>query len=370
MQTQLLRPLLNREFKLPDDGVYQFAPIGEYPIVDPVSKNRVIQVVDAEAVSAMAAEIAKAKAKPNWPGLLVDREHFSYDNNKESRAAGWVNDAEARADGLFGPIRFTNTGRSDVEGGEYRFLSPVFDRKSAVHLGGNRYRVVKLLGLALTNVPNIRDIQALTNRAEEFHGREATTETTTQKTKMKERLIALLGLAASLTDDQLVNEVATLKNRAGEADVFKNKITTLEGQVTTLTTENAGLKTAKDALLNTAVDRALDEYKGVITAESQEAWKNNLRSNFDGTLALLKGIKPAAAAGKTPVHQPGKAAAAAAKAPVVTGGEDEGTAPFLNRVSEYKAAHKDVSEADAMVAVARENPALYADYSAALAPRR
>jgi phage I-like protein len=367
METQQLRPLLNREFKLPDDGLYQFAPVGEYPIIDPVTKNRVIQVVDTEAVQAMAAEIAAAKAKPGWPGLLVDREHFSYDNSKESRAAGWVNDAQARADGLFGPIRFTNSGKADVEGGEYRFLSPVFDRKSAVPLGGNRFRVTRLLGLALTNVPNIRDIQALTNRAEAFHGHEATTETTTIH-HMKERIAALLGLALSLGDDQLVAEVAALKNRAGEADVFKNKATGLESRVAALETENTALKGAKEALLNSAVDRTLEEFKGAITEESKEAWKNNLRANFDGTLALLKGIKPAAAA-KSPVHQAGKAAAASAKSAPVTGGDEEPTAPFLNRVSEHAAANK-VSEVEAMLAVAQAEPALYAAYCEALAPRK
>jgi phage I-like protein len=111
----------------------------------------------------MAADIAARKTEPGWPGLLVDRDHFSFDTEKESRAAGWANDAQARADGLYGPIRFSASGKSDVEGGDFRFLSPVFDDKSAVPLGGNRYRVVRLLGLALTNKPNIRTIRALTN---------------------------------------------------------------------------------------------------------------------------------------------------------------------------------------------------------------
>lgn len=79
MGTVTLLLLLNREFKLPDDGLFQFAPLGEYPITDPVTKNRVVQVVDAASVTAMAADIAQRKQRANWPGLLVDRDHFSFD---------------------------------------------------------------------------------------------------------------------------------------------------------------------------------------------------------------------------------------------------------------------------------------------------
>lgn len=296
METYILPPLLNREFKLPADGFFQFAPLGEYPIQDPVTKNRVIQVVDAEAVSLMAADIARQKAKANWPGLLVDRDHFSYDNTKESRAAGWANEALARPDGLFGQIRFTNSGKADVEGGEFRFLSPVFDRQSAVDLGAGRFRVTRLLGLALTNTPNLRGIAALSNREESFHGREATT---TDKNPNMNKVIVLLGLAANTTEDEVVSKVQALKNRVAELEPIQGQLATLQGTHT-------ALKNRHDSLLSSSVEKTLVEYKGVITEESKDAWKNRLTSNFDGTIALLKGIKAPAAGGKGPVHKDGK----------------------------------------------------------------
>lgn len=350
MNTVILPPLLNREFKLPDDGMFQFAPLGEYPIQDPVTKNRVIQVVDAEAVRLMAADIAAQKAKPNWPGLLVDRDHFSYDTSKESRAAGWANDGQARQDGLFGPIRFTNSGKADVEGGEFRFLSPVFDRKSAVPLGGSRFRVTRLLGLALTNTPNIRNIQALTNRAEDFHG--LTPTTTAKDTPTMNKVIALLGLAATASEDEIAAGIQALKNRLVELEPFKGKFTSLES-------EHNALKGKHTALLNTSVDKTLEQFKGVITAESKDAWKNRLTADFEGTVALLNGIKKPAAEGKrTPIHKGGKAV------DVTVDDGDDAQDAFMNRVGEVMVARK-LDKADAIAAVAGEEPALYEAYRSA-----
>lgn len=294
-----LPPLLNREFKLPDDGLFQFAPIGEYPITDPVTKKRVVQVVDAEAVRLMAADIALRNSDPAWPGILVDRDHFSYDIEKESRAAGWANAAQAQAKGLFGPIRWTNSGRADVEGGDFRFLSPVFDRNTAVPLGGDRFRVTRLLGLALTNKPNIRDIAALTNRAELFNGREAITENQTKDNAMKDRLIQLFKMDGTATEEQVLAKAAAYMNRASEMDV-------LQGKHDALNTEHTALKNRHATMLATAVDNTLVEFKGIITEESKETWKNRLTADYDGTVSLLKGIKAPAGKGKhPPVHQDG-----------------------------------------------------------------
>jgi hypothetical protein len=76
--------ILNRDFRLPDDGWYQIAPLGEFPhfVAD------VIQVIDQEACVAMAARVTADAHTPNFPGLLVDFDHFSLDGKKRSEAAG------------------------------------------------------------------------------------------------------------------------------------------------------------------------------------------------------------------------------------------------------------------------------------------
>lgn len=169
--------LLNRESKLPHDGLYNIVPLGEFPIIVPLrslpgaiatqlkntaSKSghvRVVQVVDAEALTALANSVA--------PGaeLLVDYDHESMDADKSSRAAGWLSAPVVRDDGLYAPITWTNRAEEEVKGREFKYLSPVFDdRDTLQHLGGNRFRVTKLLGGAVTNNPNIRSIKPLFNR--------------------------------------------------------------------------------------------------------------------------------------------------------------------------------------------------------------
>ena len=78
--------ILNRDFRLPDDGWYHIAPFGEFPH----SGACVIQVIDQEACVAMAARFAADAKTPNFPGLLVDFDHFSLDGEKRSEAAGWI----------------------------------------------------------------------------------------------------------------------------------------------------------------------------------------------------------------------------------------------------------------------------------------
>lgn len=54
--------ILNRDFKMPDDGRYQLAPLGEFPH----AAAGVIQVVDAEACGAMVARFRADAAIPNF----------------------------------------------------------------------------------------------------------------------------------------------------------------------------------------------------------------------------------------------------------------------------------------------------------------
>ena len=85
--------LLNREgFQMPADGWYQLAPLGDFAH----AAAGVVQVVDVEACTAMAARFKADAAVPNFAGLLVDFDHFSLDERARSEAAGWIVALEAR----------------------------------------------------------------------------------------------------------------------------------------------------------------------------------------------------------------------------------------------------------------------------------
>jgi len=174
--------ILNRDFKMPDDGWYQLAPIGEFAHAG----AGVVQVVDTEACVAMVARFKADAATPNFAGLLVDFDHFSLDGERRTEAAGWIVDLEYRGRttdqptphpskewssaetdpaversahcgaGLWANIRWSDVGEQAVKGGRYRFLSPVWARSDCVDLGNGRVRPVRLLNAAVTNDPNLK----------------------------------------------------------------------------------------------------------------------------------------------------------------------------------------------------------------------
>ena len=92
-------------------------------------ESKVVQVIDAKALKTIAdtfnqeADEWKAKHGVEFPGMLIDHEHFKHDPSKESRAYGWLMRIEARTDGLYGQINWSDTGKKAVDGSDYRFFS-------------------------------------------------------------------------------------------------------------------------------------------------------------------------------------------------------------------------------------------------------
>ena len=154
--------LLNREgFRIPADGFYQIAPLGEFAHV----QAGLVQVVDQDACEGMVNRFADEAKAANFAGLLVDFDHFSLDGEKRSEAAGWITALENRDGGLFAKIRWSDVGEEAVKGGRYRFLSPVWARSDCTDLGNGRVRPMRLLNAAVTNDPNLKGMQPLSNSA-------------------------------------------------------------------------------------------------------------------------------------------------------------------------------------------------------------
>lgn len=268
-----LTPLFNRasdgSFKLPEDGWFHLVPKGVFPIVNPdptPGEPKVLkQVVDDRALQLMANRFEIESKAKNFPGLLVDFDHFSYDTDKSSEAAGWVGVLQNRADGLWGQVKWTPKGEEALKGGAYRFISPVWGKRDAEKLKNSEFRPTRLETLGLTNQPNLRGMTPLSNRT--LPASEAETVTTKPMKKVSE----YLGLSPDAAEDAVLAEVTKLKNRATE----------LETTNTTLTKENGELKTGQ-------VDLALDKYKNRFKAEKREAWKNRLTADYAGSVEILE----------------------------------------------------------------------------------
>lgn len=397
METEILTPLLNRAGTLPDDGWYHLVSKGDHPLTvkDGEGRSRrVMQRLDDKACADIVTEFVNRRAADPGYRKLVDFEHFSWLADKSSEAAGWIVAMQNRSDGVWFQADWSDIGEAAIKNRRYRTISPVWKPSDCEHLGGNVYRPRLVRDAGLTNKNNLEGLVPFWNR--EFHGREAQHETDNKGKPMpKERLIAILSLAASATDDQIVEAVQAFKNRASLYD-------TLKTQHDTLVTDNNALKNRHSTLLTACVDSTLTEFAGIIVPDAKDAWKNRLTADYDGTRALLKGLKPAAAAStdekrvedtlkeyqgvitaesrdswknrlasdfdgtvtllksikkpdkKEPLHKSGGGKGAAE-----TTAEEQH--PFMNRVSEVMTERK-LDRADAIAAVASEETALYDDY--------
>jgi hypothetical protein len=149
------------KFNFNEDAWIHVTPLGEFAHAG----AGVVQVIDPEALKAITEDFTTKARAENFPGLLVEFDHFSMDTDKSSEAAGWITDLRSDDAGLWAKVRWTSKGKEAVEGGEYRLVSPVFPKPSLCEdLGEGRIRPRTLMSVALTNDPNIKGGKPLTNR--------------------------------------------------------------------------------------------------------------------------------------------------------------------------------------------------------------
>lgn len=290
------RIILNREFAMPEDGYIHLVPIGEFAGVlttDKGEAKRVTQVLDRAALERMANAF-KGEA-------MVDYEHFSHEKDKATTAAGWITGLTLREDGLYAAVRWSNSGKAAVQGGDYRYISPEFE--GVEDAGKGRVRPTLLTGAGLTNRPNLKTLKPLSNKEFQSDGGDpASIQPTKGNDTMSKLINKALGLADDAAEQSTAEAVAALKNRAStaesERDALKNKI--------------ADLEKANTALLTAQVEADLEKHKDVIA--NREEVKAALLANRDGTLKLLAALKPTKAETKGghmtnrhPAKQPEKA---------------------------------------------------------------
>ena len=260
---------LTTTFEPASDGWFHVAPHGTFP--HPTGAQ---QVIDAEACEAMTRTFAEEAKGANFPGLLVDFDHFSHDPAKHSAAAGWVTGLEARGDGLYAQVRWSDLGQAAVTGGRYRMVSPVWNREDcdswtaaagpegqeAAHL-----RPRRLARVALTNDPNLPGLAPLTNRSGEVPARKPEPPPIPVAVALRKTLLELLRLASTASDAEIAealrvqhDELAQLRNRCA-------------------------------ALTEAQADSELEAFAEVIT--NRAAVRSQLLANREGTLAVLRALR-------------------------------------------------------------------------------
>jgi len=297
-----MKPILTPDFALPSDGWYHAMPLGEFPNTllvagadGGVNRRRVVQICDRDSALAMVEAFNRAAAAPDFPGLLIDRDHESDDPEKTTDAWGWVTALENREDGLYARIRWTDLGQPAVAGGRFRFLSPVFDPDLCQDLGNGRIRPVRLEKLGLTNDPNMKALRPLTNRvpaadaapAPADSGKHSPGSSGRKESTMdfKAELLAMLGLSADASDEAIAAAIKAAKEAAGKAPTPE----ALEQMTNRAQSAEAALAALRTEKLTAQVESDLEAHKDVIA--NRDEVKAALLANRESTLKVLAALR-------------------------------------------------------------------------------
>jgi len=248
-------------------------PLGEHPWTSEDGTETIIQVIDEEACRLMASGYPLS-----GPQSRVDVDHKSMDPKNTTEASAWGKHAEARDNGVWVSADLTAYGEPLVKGKVYQYTSPCFPRDGLVHLGGNRYRVTKLGVIALTNDPNLRGQQPLTNS----RSKTANPNTPPKTMDYKAMLLKALGLPPEATDEQIT---AACNASATDKTTTANRLTELEGML---------------------ANRDLDEH-GITDSDQRKLLAPSLtnKATRPAALALLAKGKAATTEPRQPMHNRG-----------------------------------------------------------------
>jgi len=158
---------------------YQTLPEpGEYPTPIHLANGTVsgIMVIDQAAYAAVCARFQEESSAPDWPGVLVDREHTSETPDGDTGAMAWAKQIDVRSDGIWTRWDWTSLGEPLATGHVYAYRSPAMDiapiddvaraqlnysksassaKSAAFPPGVGRWRPVALSSIALTNKPHL-----------------------------------------------------------------------------------------------------------------------------------------------------------------------------------------------------------------------
>lgn len=232
----ILSPLLNREGQIPADQWFHLVPKGEF-LHPPTGYT---QVVDQKSLDAILNRFQEEAKHPNFGGIRIDQDHFSYDLSKPSESYGWVRELQNRADGIWGRIEFSDIGEAAVKNRRYKFVSPVFWPRDTIEvLAANKVRPHRVDSFGLTNDPQMKGMAPFTNRnfPDDAGASSAEHRTVNQKLVMK-TIAQRLKLSADASEDAVLAEVDKLMNRAAQAE---EALAALKPEITELKNRNAAM---------------------------------------------------------------------------------------------------------------------------------
>lgn len=225
-------------------------------------------------VADMAAVIAASMQSER--GMPIDENHATDTAMAHGAAAparGWITELQARADGLWGKVRWTRAGAELLADRAYRGISPVFN-----HLADKT--ITRVLRASLTNKPNLMGLTALNT-----------------ETAMSFAAIAkALGLGDDASEEAILAAIG--KTKKPDDTAMQSALAEIG---TVLGVEGgdpaavlAAARSAKSgATVNTALQAEVTNLAGQLKALRDETAKGKATAFVDGAIAQGRaGVKP------------------------------------------------------------------------------
>jgi len=229
-------------------------PLGRVELAD----HREPFMVDETALKAMVAGF-----RSRGVDLVIDYEHQSLQGER-APAAGWIKDLEARGDGLWARVDWTQQARDYLEKKEYRYFSPV------LRLDPETRKPMALMHVGLTNVPAINHLPPLVAKWEgETAGAPAMQmDSGKEKAKMVEKLKRLMGLTPEVEEGavcgkalEAFRDLAATLDLPGEISLsqLKGAVEALKVGAARLVKTEEELQALKARLTSDTADRVVEE---------------------------------------------------------------------------------------------------------------
>lgn len=157
-------------------------------------------LVDRKAFDTLSAKLLR-----RGNDIVIDYEHQTIEGTKAPAAGWWKEIRYEDGRGIVARVDWTDEAAKYIVKQEYRYFSPVF------YVRKSDKRVVEVHSVALTNAPKINHLTPLLAKLGENYGK--------KEEDMKEflkKLAAKLGLAEDTGEDDVLAEVAKLKDKPPE----------------------------------------------------------------------------------------------------------------------------------------------------------
>lgn len=202
----------------------------------------------------------------------------------DSKSYAWIMGMEARDDGLALIPKWSKPGEEIVSNAHYKYFSPRWACKEIGRESGKAVLApMRLISVGLTNMPQIAGIPPLANETI-AEGALPPDEHKENDMELLKKLLALLGLAETCTEEDCLAEIGKMK-------------TGMEGATTEANQAKADLANAQTAFqaergarIELLISNALTA--GILTPAQKDQWQKDLTENFSDKTVELSNMKP------------------------------------------------------------------------------